>query len=471
MLNNLSYRIKTPAAVVLVILLTAASVSALLVWQGWREARQSFEMHGHSLGRVLAQTLRPALMRDDIWLAYEILITPLEAQNRQQPSDFILLDARNRVFAASSPKRYPVLSYFSIDGVSHDAGHALPPTLEHAAFLYLATPVEAEDGTFLGQLVQRHDLSAHRPQLDAIALRVLYPTLTVLALLLPLGWLAGKRLAGPLSHLAQCLTRVGRENPEAIRCEFPDGRDEISVLAKSFHGMVDELRAKQALEKHLAQTDRLAAIGRLTAGIAHEVNNPLGGMLNAISNQRRAGSNDARSEKTLSLIERGLTQIRTTVSALLVEARLESRAMTPEDVEDVRTLAAAELPERNIRLEWRNLLAEPVPLPSAQVRQIMLNLLLNAVHAAPPGGTVNFRLQLLGAALAIEVGNGGAGIPPRRREHLFEPFFGEGEGHGLGLWVTYQLVQQLGGVIEVQSEPGATRFTVNLPLGEDHHEH
>ena len=469
MLNNLSYRIKTPAAVVLVILLTATSVSFLLVWQGWREARQSFESHAHSLGRVLAQTARPALLRDDIWQAYEILITPLEGRN-EQAGDYILLDTRNRVFAASNPKLYPVLSNFPMDGFEHGASHALPATYEHAAFLYLTTPVKAEDGTILGQLMQRHNLSVLKPHLDEIALRVLSPTLAVLALLLPLGWLAGKRLTEPLSHLAQCLMRVGRENPDAIRCEFPDGRDEISVLAKSFHGMVDELRTKQALEKHLAQTDRLAAIGRLTAGIAHEVNNPLGGMLNAISNQRRAGIDDARSEKTLSLIERGLTQIRTTVSALLVEARLESHAMTPEDVEDVRTLVAAELPERRIRLDWDNRLATPVALPSAQVRQIMLNLLLNAIHAAAPGGTVDFSLKALDASLVMQVGNGGAEIPPRRREHLFEPFFGEGEGHGLGLWVTYQLVQQMGGRIEVKSMPGATCFTVTLPLGENHHE-
>jgi two-component system, NtrC family, sensor kinase len=109
MLNNISYRVKTPAAVVLVILLTAASVSALLVWQGWREARQNYESHAQSLGRVLAQTVRPALLHDDVWQAYEILVTPLEGRNVQQ-RDFILLDAHNRIFAASDPGRYPVLS-------------------------------------------------------------------------------------------------------------------------------------------------------------------------------------------------------------------------------------------------------------------------------------------------------------------------------------------------------------------------
>jgi signal transduction histidine kinase len=126
----------------------------------------------------------------------------------------------------------------------------------------------------------------------------------------------------------------------------------------------------------------------------------------------------------------------------------------------------AELPDKNIRLEWRNKLASPVPLPSAQVRQIMLNLLLNAIHAAPHGNKVNFGIKVLNNHLLINVSNGGAAIPERRREHLFEPFFGEGEGHGLGLWVTYQLVQQMGGRIELKSVPGYTCFAVTLPLDE-----
>jgi signal transduction histidine kinase len=465
MLNNLSYRVKTPAAVVLVMLVTAISVSILWVWQGWGEARRSYETHAENLGRVLAQTLRPALMHDNVWQAYEILVTPLEKPQAGQ-RDFILVDTQNRIFSASDPRRYPVLTPFHPDSGRLPPNGDQPTSVERPPFLYLQTPVVSEDGRVIGHLIQRHDLSVLKPRFAEVALRVSFVTLTLLVILLPLGWLAGKRLTGPLSHLAECLARVGRENPEAIRCEFPDGRDEISMLAKSFHGMVDELKAKQALERHLAQSDRLAALGRLSAGIAHEVNNPLGGMLNAISNQRRAGVDDPRSEKTLSLIERGLTQIRSTVSALLVEARLESHALTPEDVEDVRTLAAAELPARQVRLDWHNQLTEPVPLPSAQVRQVMLNLLLNALHAAPEGSGVGFRVELRHGELVIVVGNGGPAIPERRREHLFEPFFGEGEGHGLGLWVTYQLVQQLRGKIEVESLPGYTCFTVHLPVEE-----
>ena len=470
MLANLSYRHKTPLAMSLVIVVAAAVVAGALTWQSYAQARASFVQHTLVLGKTLARTLRPALLHDDVWQAYEILLTPLD-RSGDAGRVLVLLDPRGQVFAASEPRQFAVLDDFT-QAVGDPAVAAeqrrgrTQAVLESGdgRYLYLLTPVLAEDGTVLGRLVQRYDQTLLAPRFFDVAAGTLYAALAALLLLLPLGWLAGKHLAEPLSHLAECLGRVGRELPESIHCEFPHGRDEIGQLAERFQGMVDELRSKQALEKHLAQSDRLAAVGRLSAGIAHEINNPLGGMLNAISNYRRRGSPDPHAEKTLALIERGLVQIRDTVSALLVEAKLESRALTPDDLEDVRTLIAADAQTKRLRLDWRNEVAEALPLPSAQVRQILLNLLLNATQASPEGETVSCALSVAEGRLTLAVGNAGAAIPERRGQHLFEPYFGADEVHGLGLWVTYQLVKQLHGDIAVESVPGHTRFRVGLPL-------
>lgn len=470
MLANLSYRHKTPLAMSLVIVVAATVVAGALVWQGYARAHASFVQHTLVLGKTLARTLRPALVHDDVWQAYEILLTPLD-RSGDAGRVLVLLDPRGQVFAASEPRQFAVLDDFAqavgdpLVAVEQRQGRA-QTVLEggDGRYLYLLTPVLAEDGTILGRLVQRYDQTLLGPRLAEVAAGTLYAALAALVLLLPLGWLAGKRLAEPLSHLSECLTRVGRELPEAIHCEFPHGRDEIGQLAERFQGMVEELRSKQTLEKHLAQSDRLAAVGRLSAGIAHEINNPLGGMLNAISNYRRRGGTDPHAEKTLALIERGLIQIRDTVSALLVEAKLESRALTPEDLEDVRTLVAADAQSKRLCLDWRNEVSEALPLPSAQIRQILLNLLLNAVQASPEGEKVSCILFVDAGHLHMAVGNTGTAIPERRRQHLFEPYFGEGEVHGLGLWVTYQLVNQLQGEIVVDSVPGHTRFRVSLPL-------
>jgi two-component system, NtrC family, sensor kinase len=277
-------------------------------------------------------------------------------------------------------------------------------------------------------------------------------------------------VARPLVDLANAMGSVGPHVPEHVPyVQRYRGRDEIGRLGLEFQRMLQGLREKEALEQQMIASDRLAAIGRLTAGIAHEINNPLGGMLNAISTFRRHGPADPMTHRTLSLVERGLRQIRETVAALLVEARVESHALTRADVEDTRTLLQADVQAKDARLEWHNGIAEPLPLPSTPTRQILINLLYNAVQAVDPGGHVRCSVAVDDGALCIEVANDGRHIPPERLRFLFEPFApSSGERQGLGLWITYQIVQQLGGTIAAASEPGHTVFTLRLPLRTAH---
>jgi signal transduction histidine kinase len=208
----------------------------------------------------------------------------------------------------------------------------------------------------------------------------------------------------------------------------------------------------------------------LTAGIAHEVNNPLVGMLTALNTLRHHDELSPRTLKTLTLLERGLMQIKDTVGALLVEAKVKSRDLLPQDVEDVRTLIEPQARERGVSLRWDNQLKAALGLPSSSVRQVLINLLLNAVQASEPGGEVSVTITTVETTLSIAVVNGGRVLTDMQTAHLFEPFANEDErGHGLGLWVCYQIVRQLGGNIAVESELrdglGRTSFAVTLPLG------
>jgi signal transduction histidine kinase len=273
------------------------------------------------------------------------------------------------------------------------------------------------------------------------------------------------RLAQPLVSLAGEMERIGERLPEERSVAVYESRDEIGQLGTAFKRMVGVLREKQLLERQVMASERLAALGRLAAGIAHEINNPLGGMLNAISTFKRHARQEPVTAKTLSLLERGLSQIRDTVAALLVEARVESHSLTPQDVDDTHTLLASEAHEKRASFDWENGLEHPVRVPSTQARQILINLLLNAVHAIEPGGRIACSTRAGSGSLRIQVTNDGSHIPEDRLPYLFEPFSGASEnGHGLGLWVTYQIVQQLNGGLSVTSIPGETRFTVELPI-------
>jgi signal transduction histidine kinase len=323
----------------------------------------------------------------------------------------------------------------------------------------------ASDGVMLGALVMGYSKSMFAPRFYSLVWRAALATLAVLVVLLPVSWYSGHRTGAPLIELADAMGKIGPRVPEELDFKPYDSCDEIGSLGSAFQRMVVELRKKEELEHEMLRAERLAAIGQLTAGIAHEINNPLGGMLNAISTYRRHGSNDPMTLKTLSLLERGLVQIKDTVAALLVEARVRSHPLTRQDVEDARTLVQPTAHRKRASLVWENTVAETLPLPSTLVRQVLINLLLNAVEAIDERGQVSCRAYGDSDRLRIDVSNDGRYIPQADLPYLFEPFSRlSRDGHGLGLWVTYQIVQQLAGEITVQSRPGKTAFAVVLPL-------
>lgn len=464
---DLSYRYKTPLSISVVILVTALIVSAILVWGAWRDAQRELTQNAVHLGRLLSHTLRDPLLRDQVWSSYELLRAALGDGDEQRLG--VVVDRHGLVYVSNDPQNVHI--YTPAEHLPRLPWRSLadPPAggriAEDGQAIFVAFPIVAEDGTHLGTLILAHAKALVAPRFYTLSRQVLLAIAAALALILPLGWYWGRRMAEPLAHLADCMAEVGKRPWHEFHCALGEGSDEIGLLSTRFRQMLRELEEKAALEKEMLATQRLAAIGRLTAGIAHEINNPLGGMLNAVSTWRKHGTPDEVGLRTLSLLERGLTQIRETVAALLVEAKVESHALSPADLEDVRTLAQAEAGRRHARLDWHSTIDRPLPLPSTPVRQILLNLLLNAARAAGRGGRVEARIGVEDGLLRLRVSNDGAHIPEDKLEHLFEPFANaSSDGHGLGLWITYQLVSQLEGSIRVQSRPGETRFEIDLPL-------
>jgi len=480
---DLSYRVKIPLAISAVILLTELVVTTALVTRALRDARADLEASARNLSTVLARSLRDPIVRDDLWQAFEVVRTPLAARAVDNPlQSIVVLDGRQRVFVASDPRRVPVTTE------AHELPHPLAELAARAAgvgrfdFLFArgeagsemaaAGPIIADDGTVLGTVLVEFDAERYYRRVRSTLLELALISLPGLLLLIPLGWYWGKRMAEPLAQMAQAMSRVGHDPPEQIAASLPpDSRDEIGQLARSARSMLAELARKEVLEREMVAAERLAAVGRVSAGIAHEINNPLGGMLNAIDTVTRHGNPDPFTRKTLGLLERGLQQIRSTVGALLVEARLDSPQLSEQDLRDLRTLIEPEVSARGLTLQWRvdaSAVAR-TPLPAHQIRQLLLNLLLNAVKAADDRGIVELCVTREPGRMTIVVGNTGAPIDAEILARLFEPFVAATErdgkrAYGLGLWVCYQIVRQLRGSISANSSGGWTRFTVALPV-------
>ncbi|MDP1610433.1 MAG: ATP-binding protein [Sulfuritalea sp.] len=477
---DLSLRWKIPLRVMAAVLGTALAVTAALVTREYDEMRQNLESHAKSLARVLANTLVAPVLHDDIWRAYEILQSardPAAIAPELQADVVMVTDADFRVFVSTRPRDFPIggspasqggvygrLRAALMEGKATEQQVIEPPDSTH---YFVMSPLVA-DGVALGHVILGYSKISFVPRFIGLVGQAAFVTLLVLVLIMPISWVMARRTGAPLLALAEAMRHVPGELEVARLAELPRNGDEIGQLGDAFRRMVGELKHKQELESQMLVSERLAAVGRLSAGIAHEINNPLGGMLTSIKTYQRHGGGDPLANQTLSLLERGLSQIRHTVAALLVETKLQDRPFEPADIDDLLILVEAEAHARSVRVVTEARLARALPLPATLLRQILLNLLLNAIAAADEGGRVRLGLIAAQGMLQLSVCNDGKHIPDEQMAYLFEPFSsGREKGYGLGLWVVYQIVQQLNGGLSVDSEPGCTTFRADIPYVEN----
>lgn len=460
------------------IVVSTLSVSGALMYRSYQDLEATLVTSASSLGATLAQTLIPPLLHDDVWRGFAIVRAPFRETHPAspiQPETAIVLTLEQQIFVSSDPDRFPMLARLQDRGkdftsLENAIGRekALPVALiepEDSERIFVTIPM-IDSGTHLGTLVLVYSRSALNSMFVETALGGALIGLIVLSVLLPLTWYWGRRMATPLVRVAQRMDAIQHRLPEHLEPELYNYRDELGHLFEAYNRMVEALREKALLERSVLSAERLAAVGRLTAVMAHEINNPLAGMLTALDTLKRRGL-DERSLRTLGLLERGLLQVRDTVAALLVEARPQKRDLSPQDLDDIRTLMQPAATKSGVRLEIEVNLTTALPVPAGPVRQVLINLLNNAIEAAASGSWVRCAVAVAPEGLGMEVVNSGDPIPPDRLEHLFEPFVSYREGGlGLGLWVTYQLVSQLAGRIEVSCEDGAVRFAVSVPIDE-----
>ena len=479
-LLNLSFRYKVPLWGSLMIVGTAMIISSTLLLRSYGELKSDLLRDATTQGRTLAATLFPAILHDQVWRAYEIIKSPFgreAGEGPRQVESLVVLDQRGQVYVSTNPEALPMLADFvrlspefaALSAIVYQAGRETrvfePQGSDH---LFVTTPIR-EEQAHLGTLVQIYSKKLLRSRFQESAGQAALIAFLVIVLLLPLGWYWGQRTAVPLVRLTERMEELGRRLPDDLAPELYDYQDELGRLYSAYNRTLQQLREKAQIEGQMVHSERLAAIGRLTAGIAHEVNNPLLGMLTALNTLRHHDDLSPRTLKTLTLLERGLMQIKDTVGALLVEAKVKSRDLSPQDLDDVLTLIEPQAREQGVSLRWDSQLKGALPLPSSSVRQVLINLLLNAVQASGPGGEVSVAVAVANASLSMVVVNGGKVLTEGQAAHLFEPFANaEERGRSLGLWVCYQIVRQLGGNIEVESamhdDAGRTSFKVILPM-------
>jgi len=293
-----------------------------------------------------------------------------------------------------------------------------------------------------------------------------------LLLLTVVTHLVSSKVLKPLALMQQTTGKIAAGDFSPI--EYGGvGEDEISQLLAAFNRMAAELESRQ---EQLVQSRKIAAIGTFTAGIAHELNNPINNIYltaETLLEEYEDLSPPEGKELVLDVLSQA-ERASEIVRNLLDFSRSERPAHTLLNIRDVveRTI---KLVKNQIMLAGIRVVMDiPVETPeirgsSRNLEQVFLNLLINAIQAMSGGGTIQVRAERHGTEhIRVDVKDTGKGIESEHLQHIFEPFFttkGVGRGTGLGLAVTYALVKRHGGYIEVSSEVGVgTTFSVFLPI-------
>lgn len=470
-LNPLRWPLVFKAPMLFAVFMVAVSVvltNAVLARLAETQQRQLAQTASVYL-ESLASAITPYVLRDDVWEIYDAIERSRAVGARLGVRQVVVLGPAGHVLASDDPRAFPVGADASGHLSTFAPGQAL--AIDEARGLASAWKPLRYQERFIGQISATFDLSSQLAERSEV-LRTLVMTNALIALVLAaIGYWLIRRMLAPLKLLSEHLDRSTDSGVGAIALprNMP-GDSEFGRLFVRFNVMAEAQTERAALARQLAEEEKLASLGRLASGMAHEINNPLGGLFNTIDTLKRHGGKPSVRASSLDLLERGLRGIRDVVRTTLATYRpdREQRNLTPSDLDDMRLLLGPEVARKGLRVEWVNGLDVTIGLPATSVRQILLNLLLNATAASPQNALLRVTIEVEGEILSLDVEDTGAGLPEDVARWLMgktdRPFAGA-EGVGLGLWLTRRLVVELSGVIEVtRGAEGGARVRVALPL-------
>lgn len=353
-----------------------------------------------------------------------------------------------------------------------------------------ATVVVERNARTLSLWIEPSDTAARR---SLPRLLFLYVGVTAGAILLLTYVLLGRAIVRPVEDLTRASERLARRGDDDVRVPVR-GAAEVARLAVAFNAMQAQLAAERsALRRRLAELERttsqlaaaqrslvtsekMASVGRLAAGIAHEIGNPLSAITGLVELVESGGLDPEQERELLRRARKETERIHHIIRDLLDFARREpteepdASCDLVEVIEDAVRLVGPQKDVRHVVFERRFPDTPPrVRGAAPRLAQIVLNLLLNAADAVRGRGTIRIEVRRCddGDAVELVVEDDGPGISPEVRDHLFEPFVTTkppGRGTGLGLAVCHTIVSSLGGTIEAGDAPeGGARFTVRLP--------
>ncbi|MFW2365496.1 MAG: sensor histidine kinase, partial [Desulforhopalus sp.] len=338
--------------------------------------------------------------------------------------------------------------------------------------LEFATPLSIE-GKRWGVLLFALSLESVQREAKVILFQILSLTCMALILLFVLIYFLSQRFLRPIIDLSQAM---GEVEIGMVEKTIPvKGRDELSRLAESYNEMVRRIRdtneeMKLAHEK-LLHSEKLATLGVLSSSVAHRINNPLGGLFNCVRMLKRKGGDAEFRDNYLTLVEEGLESIEETVGQLLWTAGTregeEKSSHFANVLAGVVKFLDYRMGKQNIVYAESIAVGLEIPVAPHDLEEILLNTMINAIQAMEEGGRLTVSARKQRTSIIVKIEDTGMGIPKDKIDKVFDLFYSTkkaGEGTGLGMWMTYELVAKYKGSIKLQSEEGVgTIVAITVP--------
>lgn len=411
-------------------------------------------------------TVGPFVVRDDIWEMFDLLDRVTRREGSLRPLRATLIDPLGRVIVSSDPRLHPIGAQRT-----EMIAAATSVTAEHYDLadgeVALSQVLHYQERA-LGKLIIDFDTTGFVAERErTVTFLVIGNALASLFAAL-VGFMVMRRVLRPIARLTNAMGQ-GTDGLQPIpEQSIPRRNPEIAQLYDNYNRLVHAVEERNATVKRLAERERFVSLGRLAGTLAHEVNNPLGGLLNTVDTLRTYPERADVVKSSADLLDRGLRHMRDVVRATLDTHRAapEATALSRADFDDLSLLIRPEAERRGQDLHWQVSLPEGAidGLPSGPVRQIALNLLLNASAAAGYGGKIGLRLAREDDAIMLGIQDSGPGLPDHLRARLLSDAPVE-PGGGVGLRLVRELVQGMGGQISLGRSPeGLNEIRVQLPL-------
>ncbi len=467
----LSYQV--PAIVALLMVVISAAISERVLDRLSRTQESYLDGLAGTYLDGLSSSVLPAVLRGDVWEVFDTLDRASSVYASLVPIETVVTGSDGRVLAATNPDKIMAYSELPAEYASRYGSEAVTIDEDRLTgfarreLIYQEVPIGAIHATF--------DVSHLFAERRDVLVTLLVTNTVVAGVFAFVGFLLVRRMIGPIRVLETHMRSGahGAAEPIALN-EIPSGDGEVASLFHGYNALVHAERERADLAMQLAEEEKLSSLGRLASGMAHEINNPLGGLFNAIDTLKTHGQTPGVRETSISLIERGLAGIRDVVEATLATYRPErsQRPLTADDFGDVRLLLKPELRRKRQKLEWDISWSgeRELPISGGPVRQAVLNLLLNAVAVTPETGVVSLRANNADHRLLIEIGDQGSGMPHEIAGILVnsDPGPAVRARRGLGLWMVRRVVDELGGSASIAAkQDGGTAVTLVIPFGRE----